>query len=221
MNKIPCTSQKMKTETLPADICIFDCFWQLSLATIHSADCWFNFSVKWWIFVSSIVTYLRKNSFLLLWDSCKQCSELSTHCCFWLTVSKCSTHFEHSFLIDKCSYKMVNALLSEIFNSSTISHYFNLWLAKMSFKFFGVFQDNCQIWVTWVFTIVYVCMTAFKVSVPPLNHCFQWSRVWITFIKPLLCSNRIFSHKKAMLYQYTKFRFFPLFWKFATVASLK
>ena len=35
-------------------------------------------------------------------------SELSTCCCFGLTVSKRSTHFEHSFLIDKCSCKMVN-----------------------------------------------------------------------------------------------------------------
>ena len=46
----------------------------------------------------------------------------------------------------------------------------------------------------------FVCTTAFKVSITPLNHCFQWSRVWITLIKPLLCLNSIFYHQKAMLY---------------------
>ena len=70
----------------------------------------------------------------------KQCSELSMHCCFWLTVSKYSTHFEHSFLIDKCSCKMVNTLLSDIFNSSAISCNFNLWLAKVSLWSFLVFS---------------------------------------------------------------------------------
>ena len=76
-----------------------------SPATIHSADCWFDSWVKWWIHVSSIVSYLCKNSFLLHWNSCKQRSELLTRC-FWSSVSKCSTHFEHSFLIDKCSCKL-------------------------------------------------------------------------------------------------------------------
>ena len=60
-----------------------------------------------------------------------------------------------------------------------------------------------------------------KVSIPPLNHCFWRSRVGITLIKPLLCLNSIFSHQKAILYRHTKFRFFSLFWKFATIASLK
>ena len=50
--------------------------------------------------------------------------------------------------------------------------------------------------------------TTFKVSMPPLNHCFWWSRVWITLIKPLLCLNRIFSHQKAIFHQHTKIRCF-------------
>ena len=51
------------------------------------------------------------------------------------------------------------------------------WVCRV---FFGIFQDNCQIWVTWAFSIICVCMTAFKVSIPPLNHCFRQSRVRIT-----------------------------------------
>ena len=63
----------------------------------HSADCWFDSWVKWWIHVSSIVTYLCKNPLLLHWNSCKQCSESLTRCCLWSTVSKCGTHFQHTF----------------------------------------------------------------------------------------------------------------------------
>ena len=70
-----------------------------------------------------------KNSFLLHWISCKQCSE-SSSCCFWLTVGKRGTHFVHNFLIDKCSSKMVNTLPSDIFNISAISCNFNLQSAK-------------------------------------------------------------------------------------------
>ena len=95
MSKIPCTSQNTEAKTLPADVCVFGCFVQLLPAVVHSADCWFDSGVKWWIHVSSIVTYLCKNSFLLRWNSCKQCSELLTCCCFWLTESKHGTHFQH------------------------------------------------------------------------------------------------------------------------------
>ena len=97
MNKIPCASQNMEAKTLPADVWIFGRFGRLSPAAVHSTDCRFDSRVKWWIHVSSIVTYLHKNSFLLHWNSCKQCSESSMCCCFWSTVSKRGTHFEHSF----------------------------------------------------------------------------------------------------------------------------
>ena len=95
-------------------------------------DSRFNSGVTWWIDVSSIVTCLRKNSFLLHWNSCKQCSKLSTRCCFWSTVSERDTHFEHSFLIDKCLCKIVNTLPSDIFISSAISRNFNLRSSKTS-----------------------------------------------------------------------------------------
>ena len=32
----------------------------------------------------------------------------------------------------------------------------------------GVFWDNSWIWATWVFTIICLCTTTFKVSIPPL-----------------------------------------------------
>ena len=109
---------------------IFGRFGQHSPAAVHSADCWFDSGVKWWIHASSIITYLRKNSFLLHLNSCKQLSELLIRCCFVSTVSKRCTHFKHSFLIDKCSCKMVNRLPSDIFNSSSAtSCNFNLQLA--------------------------------------------------------------------------------------------
>ena len=139
MNKMPCESQN----TLPADVCLFGCLRRLSPAAVHSAVHRFDSGVKWWIHVSSIVSYLCKNSFLLCWNSCKQHSESSTHCCFWSTVSKCCIHFhEHSFLLDKCSCKMVTTLPSDIFNSSAISRNLNLWSAKMSFKSFSVFSGT-------------------------------------------------------------------------------
>ena len=89
-----------------------------------------------------------------------------------------------------------NTIPSDIFNSSAISHNFNLRSAKMSLEFFGVFQDKWQIWVTWAFSIICVCMSTFKVSIPPPNHCFQQSRVRITLIKLLLCLNSIFPIRK-------------------------
>ena len=130
ISSLKCTNNATEAKTLPADVCVFGCFGQFWSAAVHSADCRFDSRVKWWILLSSIITYLHKNSFLLCWSSCKQCSESSTSCCFWLTVSKRGTLFEHSFLIDKCSCKMVNTLPSDIFNSSAISHNFNLRLAK-------------------------------------------------------------------------------------------
>ena len=135
MKKIPCTSQNTEVKILPADVCIFGHFGWLSPATVHSADCWFDSGVRWWIHVPSIVSYLCQNSFLLHWNSCKQRSESSTR--FWSTMRKCSTHFEHSFLIDKYLCKMVNTLPSDIFNFSAISCSFNLQLAKMSFLMFS------------------------------------------------------------------------------------
>ena len=53
----------------------FGRFGQLSPAAIHLADSRFVSGVKWWIHVPSIDTYIRKNSFLWRWNSCKQRSK--------------------------------------------------------------------------------------------------------------------------------------------------
>ena len=49
-------------------------------------------------------------------------------------------------------------------------------------ELFGVFRDNCRIWATWAFSIICVCTTTFKVSIPPFNCCFWQSRVQIMTI---------------------------------------
>ena len=77
-----------------------------------------------------------QNSFLLHWNSCKQCSESLTRFLF-----DCEQmHFEYSFLIDKYSCKMVNTLLSDIFNSSAILQNFNIRSVKTSWWSFLVFS---------------------------------------------------------------------------------
>ena len=107
-----------------------------------------------------------KTLFLLCWNSCKQCSELSMHCCFWLTVSKRSTHFEHSFLIDKYSCKMVNTLAFWYFQLLCFLMQLQFTIGQNEFvEFFDVFHDNCRIWETWAFSIICVCTIAFKVSI--------------------------------------------------------
>ena len=132
MNEIPCTFQYTESKTLLANVFVFGRFGQLSPAAFHSYYSRFDFAVKGRIHISSIVTCLHKNFFLLRWNSCKQRSESSTHGCFRSTVSKGDTLFEHSFLIAISSCIMVNALSSVIFNSSSISRNFNLRSAKTS-----------------------------------------------------------------------------------------
>ena len=85
---------------------------------------------------------------------------------------------------------------------------------------FLVFSGTtAEIWATWAFSIICVCTTLFKVSIPFLNHCFWWSRVWITLIKPLFCLNSIFflSESNALLTH--EIQIFLLFWIFATVSK--
>ena len=44
------------------------------------------------------------------------------------------------------------------------------YLTQLQFMFGQ--NNNCQIWATWEFSIISICMTTFKVSMPPLNHLF-------------------------------------------------
>ena len=154
------------------------------------------------------VSHIYAKTPFLWWNSWKQLYESSMRCCFCSTVSKRSAAFKHSFLIDKCSWKIFNTL------PSTPLLITQLWfkVSQNEFgKFFCVFPDNCRIRVTWMFSIICVCTTAFKVSVLHLNRCFRRNRVRKIIIKPLHCLKRIFSHQKAMLYKHKKLRFFHCF----------
>ena len=152
MNKIPCASQNMEAQTLPADVCIFGYFGRLSPAAIHSADCWFDSIVKWWIHVSSIITYLCKNSFLLCWNSCKQhwiidvllflidCEQMQHP--LWTQLSHWQMSMQNGEYTAFCYLKLLCYLTQLQF---TIGQ-------NELVEFFGVFWDNCRIWVTWVFS---------------------------------------------------------------------
>ena len=136
MYKIPCTSQNMDAKTLPTDVCVFGHFGWLLLAAVHSVDHWFDSGMKLGIHVSSIVTYLCKNSFCCMETVA---NNVLNHWCivdFDQLWANRSTQFEHSFLIDKCSCKMVNTQLQFTIDPNEFV------------EFFGVFQDNCQIRVT-------------------------------------------------------------------------
>ena len=121
MNKIPCSSQNIWRPK--------PCLLMFASLVALSG---FHLQLSTQLTTDLTPYFIHCHTFLLCWNSCKQCSELLTCCCFWSTVSKHGTHFEHSFFLDKCSCKMVNTLPSDIFNSSAISYNFNLQLVKMS-----------------------------------------------------------------------------------------
>ena len=79
----------------------------------------------------------------------------------------------------------------------------------------GIFQDNCKIWATWTFSIICVCPTTFKVSIPSPeqspNNTYQAIALLEQYFSPSE-SNTLSTHK---------IQIFSLFWKLATVASLK
>ena len=128
----------MEAKTLPTDFCIFGHFGWLSPAAVHSFDCRLDSGVKWWIHVSSIVTYLYKN-FLLRWNSCKQCSES-----LLLFLIDCEqTHHLLRTQLSHWQMFMQNGeyiLPSDIFSSSAIKCHFNFRSAKMSLWSFLVFS---------------------------------------------------------------------------------
>ena len=176
----------MEAKTLLADVCVFGHFGWLSPAAVHSADCQFDSEVKWWIHVSSIVIYLRKISFLLHWNSCKQCSK-SLMCCFfdrlWANaVPTLSTAFS---LTNVHSKWWIHCLL--ISSTPLLSHQLQFMIDQNLVRgVFGVFRDNCQIWVTWVFSIICVCLKSAYHLLTIVSHraeseyhlsshCFAWT----------------------------------------------
>ena len=162
LNKIPCTSENTEAKTLPANICVF---WLLLMAFTYCCCplIWLPIWLQSECFIHCHI-FMQK-SFLLHWNSSKECSESLRHCCFWWTVSKHGTHFEHSFLIDYCSCKMVNTLPSDIFNSSAISCNLNLRSVKTRLWSFLVFSGTTTEFRWPEHSASFV----FKVSIPPLK----------------------------------------------------
>ena len=136
------------------------------------ANCQFDSRMKWWIHVSSIVTYLCKNSFLLCWNSCKQPSELSIIVVFdWLWANASPTLNIAFSLANVHAKWWIHCLLI----SSTPPQFHTTSIHNQPKRVCGVFWcfwDNGRIWATWAFSIICVCSTVFKGSMPPHNHCF-------------------------------------------------
>ena len=207
--QIPCASQNTEPKALPADVWVFGRFRRLLPTAVHKADCWLDSGVKWWIHVSSIVTYWRKNSFLLRWNSCKQCSESSTAPTLNIAFSLISVHAKWWIYCLLISSTPLLSYATSIYD----------WPKRVC-GVFWCFRDNSRIWATWAFSIIYVCTTAFKVSIPLLNHCFQLSRIRITLIKLLVCLNSIIPIRK-LCFIYTRNSNFSIVLKICKVASLK
>lgn len=167
MNIIPCASQNADTIILPADCCVFGRFGRLSPAACHSADCRFDSGVKWWIHVSSIVMYQRKNFDLLRVNMSKQLFESSIRCCFCSGVSKRGTYLENTFFIPKCSCIMVCTLPADIFRMSAISLTFTLRSDIMIFSVFSTFSG-----ITASFGLPVDGMSSVSVR-PRLNSAYQ------------------------------------------------
>ena len=109
-------------------------------------------------------------------------------------MRKRGTHFDDSFLIDKCSCKIAYTLPYDIFKVSAISLNFNLRFSKDRWTFLMVSG------VTTSFgrpehSASSVSTTTFKLCIPPTNGCFWWSWVPVALFKPLLSLHCFFSSK--------------------------
>ena len=192
MNKIFCTSQNKEAKTLPADVWVFGRFGWFSSATVHSADCRFNWSG------GSMFLPLLQTSFSLRWNSWKKKNALNRRRVvvgdqLWANAPPTlNTAFSLTNVHAKwwIHYHLISS-------TPLLSHATSIYdQPKRVCGVFGVFRDNCRIWTIWAFSIIYVCTIVFNVSIPLLNRYFWWSRDWITPSKPLLCLNNIFPIRK-------------------------
>ena len=188
----------MEAKTLPADICVLGHFWWLSPAAVHLADWWFDSGMKWWIHISSIVTYLHNNSF-------------SLQTMLWIIDALL-------FLIN-CEPPQLSHWQMFMQNGEyTTFWYLQLFCYLMQLQFT---ISQMSLWRFLVFSRTIAkfghpeCsasfVTAFKVSLPPLNCCFRRSWVWIKLIKVLLCLNSIFFPPESNALSTHKIQIFPLF----------
>ena len=194
MNNLPCVSQNTGTKNLPADACVFGHFGRISPAAVRQLTA--DLTPEWsgGSMFHSLSHIYAKTPFCCV-ETVANKALYRWHVVFnWLGTNAVPI-LNTAFSLTNIHVKWwMHCLL--ISSTPLLSHTTSIYdRPKGVCGVFSVFQNNCWIRVTWVF------------SIPPLNHCFQWSSVWITLIHPLLCLNSIFSHQKAMLYQDTKFRF--------------
>ena len=101
------------------------------LDDFHQPTYLFDLKVCSSVFIFYPLSHIdARNSFYLVWNSFKQCSELSMHCCFRSSVSKYGTHFESNLCMLKFFDKIVNILPSDNFKVSVISYNFVLRPSK-------------------------------------------------------------------------------------------
>ena len=211
MNKIPCASQNMAAKTfllMFASLATLDDF-HLLLSTQLTADLFRcevvdQCFIYCHIFMQKLLFVALKQLQIMLWlvnallfsIKCEQTQPpLWTQLSYWQMFMQNGEYAAFWYLQLLCNLMQLQFTIGQ----------------NEFVEFLGVYWHNCWIWVTWAFNIICVCMNVLKVSIPPLNHCFQQSRVWITLIKPLLWLHSILSHQKAMLYQHMKFKFYHCF----------
>ena len=119
--------------------CVFGRFGVLSPGLIDCSDPSRDFGVQWWIYVLSIVTNRRKNSFGLRLKQATVCSEVVAQIRFWSIVSNSGTHFAQSFLMHKCACKILTTRSVEMDTISVISRNFT----------FGSFKT-----ISWILLII-------------------------------------------------------------------
>ena len=134
--------------------------------------------MKWWIHVSSSVTYLHKTPF----------------CCVE-TVTNNALNRRRVVVSDRL-WANVTPTLNIAF--LLISGHAKWWIHCLLISSTPLLSHTTPIYghPKPEFSIICVCTIAFKVSIPPLNRCFRQSRVRITLIKPLLCLINILSIRK-------------------------
>ena len=130
----------MEAKTLPADVCVFGRFGQLSLAAVHSADCWFDSGVKWWIHISSIATYLCKNPFFVVLKLLQTMLRIVNALLFLIncgqTLHPLWTQLSHWQMF------MQNGEYAAFWYLQVFSRNFNLQLAKTILWSFLVFSET-------------------------------------------------------------------------------
>lgn len=127
----------------------------------------FVLGVKWWTIVSSNIFKRCKNSALLLWNLAKHSIETSLWHCFCSSLSKCSTHLAHNFLMFKFLNNMRCATLFEIPKMSISSCTFSRRLSTTAFvDILNHFWSRHLIWSTTVVFVLAARTALFKLSYP-------------------------------------------------------